>query len=518
MADDLSHCALNIPPEVLSDWLSNLLDVTEQMRIGRHVASCAACQATIARYRRIHTDVRDIPIVDRGEEIWQRLHPHLARRQRRQIGLRMVGRAVSATLIAALLVGFVALFTLHRNSTTQPVTSSVSCDGSLTGQGVFVARSDGSVQAFDGATGVQRWRTASGVSAGVVAAPIVTDGMLLVTSSTGTITALHAGDGRTAWTLPTVAGNYQPVQPIEATSVAVIDHEATGWFVAVINVQSGAVVWRTAVTPAPAFVLSKLVAIAATPQMVVSLGLGTIAGKAGYEVFAFAATTGTAMWQSSVQATRDNVADVNLLATPEVVAVLLDRLTTFIPTTGKVQWTQSFMGGTNQALAEAGDFLLAQGVNQLAAFRLADGATAWEAQDIAAPLITDGQFVYAGDISGHELSALDVHTGGVRWQSRQFGLLDPLAQGCGTVIGAFPGTVQAFSAANGMQQWAITPPPNTFPVTAASVNGAAIIALPSLNSTSSIGVYDQHTGKARWVATGNTMEDGTLPFAVGAFT
>ncbi len=252
--------------------------------------------------------------------------------------------------------------------------------------------------------------------------------------------------------------------------------------------------------------------------MVVTLGLGTTAGKAAYEVFAFAAATGTAMWQSSVQTTGENVADVNLLATPEVVAVLLDRLTSFAPATGNVQWTQSLAGTTSQALAEAGDFLLAQGVNQLAAFRLADGSTAWKVQDTATPLITDGKFVYVSGIRGYEMSALDVQTGNVRWQSRQFGLLNPLTQGCGTVIGAFPGTVQAFSAANGMQQWALTPPPNTFSATAVSVNGAAIIALPSLSSTSSIGVYDQHTGKAHWVATGNTMEDGMLPFAVGAFT
>jgi outer membrane protein assembly factor BamB len=528
MEDRPPQCAQRIPHEVLSDWLSNMLDPNEQVLIGRHVAECAACQRVVRRYQISRAALRDLRFDNVGVEIWRRLRPQIARRQ---LGyLPLVGRATLSILTLAVLAAFVVVFVLHRGGVSMPPASSTtaSCSGSLAGLGVFVVRSDGSVQAFDGASGAQRWRSASGVGASG-AAPVVADGSVFVLNN-GTLVALHAQDGTQAWQASTTANASAPglvAQEITASSVAIISQQNGQPAIMAVDPHTGTAHWQRPITSSATFIVGSVFALAATAQVVVAIASGHAGTQAAYMLFAFDATSGATLWQSPAQTTAKSITAADLLLTAQSVLVLADHLTAFDRGTGHVLWQSNaavFDSSIAGQLATTGNVVLVQTSTQstqaMVALRLADGTKAWSVADLAAGVFTDGQEVYLGGVQGNSITAVDVQTGGQHWHSQDFGLMDPVALGCKVVIGSFVNTIKAFDTATGTRLWTLALPNSTFysSVAVASVAGVAILALPALDATSSIGAYNQQTDKPIWQATGASLEDSSLAFTVGPFT
>lgn len=174
---------------------------------------------------------------------------------------------VGNTVYAAAQDGTVARFDQGRErwriSLKQTLSGGVGADARL----VVVGTPKGEVLAFDAETGTAKWQAR--VSSEVLAAPVVTEGAVVVRSGDSYIAALEEGDGKRRWT-------YQRATPSLSlrSNVGVLAVPGgilagfPGGKVAAIAINNGAVAWETVVTtPKGATELERMADITSLPQL-----------------------------------------------------------------------------------------------------------------------------------------------------------------------------------------------------------------------------------------------------------
>lgn len=287
--------------------------------------------------------------------------------------------------------------TVWRISAGQVLSGGVGSDG----QRVVVATPKGEVLAFDAANGKEIWRTR--VSSEVLAAPAVTDGLVVVRSGDARLFGLEPLDGKRRW----VYQRSTPTLSLRSAVGVMIDGRVTlagfpgGKLVAIAN-NNGAAVWEVSIAvPKGATELERVADVTSNP--VVSGNMVCAAAFQG-RVSCFDTNNGSAIWSREMSSSVGlDIDSRHIYATDDKGAVhALDRHT------GASVWRQDKLAsrGVGRPLAVGGLIAVADYQGYVHLLRMPDGA-------FAARIATDGGAVRANLIPQDEGFVAQTVNGGV---------------------------------------------------------------------------------------------------------
>jgi outer membrane protein assembly factor BamB len=295
---------------------------------------------------------------------------------------------------------------------------------------------DGTIRAFDGASGRELWRYESGVLYKGYAAPLVAGGVVYVGLPDGNFYALDAAGGSVHWSYS--IGTESCAAPALVGKVVYVAAGCgqPGGAVIALDAATGRVLWRVAVAGGQ-------LTTPAVADGIVFLGAGGLSANEEANGFGpFELST-------------------------EVLA--LDAAT------GATRWRFETGGGINSAPAVADGTVYVGSESGLWALAAADGQPRWHFRTVtndpvwAPPAVADGRvFVYVSD---RYLYALNAKTGAEEWRfgtpDSQYSSLGPTVVGGVLYAGSVLGDIYVLDAASGTEHWDI----NT---------GRAIVAAPTV--------------------------------------
>jgi hypothetical protein len=112
MSNETPMCAQRYSEHTLAAWRDGMLNHQEAAVFHAHIATCMACQQTLARYAAIAQLVRQQPTPDVTAHIWRALQPHLTPHQKGALPMSfspLARRALSALTTVALAVVVVVI-------------------------------------------------------------------------------------------------------------------------------------------------------------------------------------------------------------------------------------------------------------------------------------------------------------------------------------------------------------------------------------------------------------------------
>ncbi|TDW97623.1 outer membrane protein assembly factor BamB family protein [Dinghuibacter silviterrae] len=273
---------------------------------------------------------------------------------------------------------------------------------------VFVGSDDGYVYAIDAATGLQRWKFATGGA--IDHGPTVSNGTVFVGSTDGYLYAINAANGSLLWKYDF----YEPVYSYPTVTNGVVFMYGNATMTA-LDAQTGAVKWQ--------FVTQDLKADVLDANPTVANGLVYFSLFEGYaSVVALNVATGNPVWTYYNGSGYSNPAAVGGTV---YAADQFCKIVAMDANTGAVKWRYydgTFGSGTSPTVSGSKVFIAGYD-NYMYAFDTASGSVLWKSGPYGGG--TSGQFsspvtyngaVYAGNNDG-AVYAFDMQTGNVLWTS-----------------------------------------------------------------------------------------------------
>ena len=365
--------------------------------------------------------------------------------------------ALAAALLALALAGCAGQTAAPR-ATATPVTA----DARLAGQLVYVSVGTGAsvttpglVEAFNAQTGAVVWKAQSYTTSGE---PVVANGTLYVGADDGTVRAFDAATGAPHWSFTRTVG--------VSSQLGLDGYVAVSGDTVYVTSDAGAVYALDAATGKQRWLYTL-----PTPQTNIyttpTLAFGLVyfgSGGFGGAVYALDMTTGKVRWTAA----QDGGFDGQLAVVGDTLyagANDADTVHAYDAKTGASRW--SFNTGAQvhaQAAIGADTVYVGAQDSTVYAIRMADQSLAWKFQtggDAPTPLIAtgaaptlDGQTLYVGS-QGGIVYALDAASGKPRWQVALNSAIDaPPTVVAGTVFATTEaGDVVALRASDGATIW-----------------------------------------------------------------
>jgi outer membrane protein assembly factor BamB len=323
-------------------------------------------------------------------------------------------------------------------SATSEVSDVVVADGV-----VYTTLYDGTLGAFDAASGQERWRYDSGVRWVGNAPPLVAGGIVYAGLPDGYFYALDAADGTVRWRIPLSGGFDTAPALVDDTVYVTTGLDQSGGAITALDAANGAIRWRVAVEG------GRLTAPTVFDGMVVVGAGGT-----------------------------------SISSTSAFCCMLSTQVLALDAVTGAMRWQFETGGDIYSAPVAAGQTIYVGSGTRLWALAAADGHPRWQFRTptndpiSGPPAVSGGRiFIAASNLT---LYALDIRTGTERWRYKtgefNYSPVGPTVVG-GTVYIDTPfGDIFALDAATGAVFWqmttqrAINAPPTV-------VNGAIYLSL-----------------------------------------
>jgi len=266
-----------------------------------------------------------------------------------------------------------------RISAGQVLSGGVGSDGKL----VVLGTSKGEVLAFDAATGNPVWRTR--VNSEILAAPAVSDGLVVIRGGDSRIFGFEASDGKRRW----VYQRSTPALSLRSyAGVAMSDRAILAGFpggkLAAISVENGAVLWEgTVAMPKGATELERVADITSLP---VTQGREVCAVAYQGRVACFDMNNGNQLWSREVSSSTGlDMDEKSVYVSDEKGSVLA-----FDRSNGSSLWKQDklFMRGLSRPLVLGRNVVVADSQGIVHLLNQADGS-------FAARFATDGSAIFA---------------------------------------------------------------------------------------------------------------------------
>jgi outer membrane protein assembly factor BamB len=297
--------------------------------------------------------------------------------------------------------------------------------------------------AVSGPTGEPRVRWTFRASGSIVATPLIVDGLVVVSSIDGTLHALDLLMGDERWSAQIGAGIGPP-----ATDGHLVFVEDGGGSVHAFRLDDGSPAWTAVALGDPAV------------DPGVADGAVYVATSDG-GVAAIDARDGSPRWQAELGGSAVPIAGIAVAGDLVLVATNDGRLVAFRRDSGVEEWTARIdapLAGVPVAVngivwAGPGDENVP---GTLRAYRIADGAPAWQTSDaLFAPAVAGDLAVSSG--ADGSVSGRDATTGVERWRSPPRGTLRPAAIGGDTayVLSVTERQVYGLDVSTGTRRWAL---------------------------------------------------------------
>jgi outer membrane protein assembly factor BamB len=352
---------------------------------------------------------------------------------------------------------------------------------------VYAGSTDGSISAFDAASGAVRWRSMVASSASTTTVAALADGAVYVSATnvnqhplTTVLAALRASDGFVLWHTAPVGTATIVATGSGVVYLALDTGESTPHEIQMLRAQDGEVLWHTPVEgagPLHASMHEGTIYVTSFTTLVPSPGYF----YASTVVYALDAHTGVASWHSTLERTNSlaAVADgaVYLVATGTDVVCEPNALHVLSASDGTERWrsegTLLHLIGVDQgrayvAVVPEGCAALAYDHAALSARNASDGSTVWQIDVPSAysgPLANGVIYLPGADTV---LAAYSARDGSRLWHVQgESGQVWVLGQGLYTSISGVG--LDALNPANGSVQWHFQTRDVVFPSTV--VNG-----------------------------------------------
>jgi outer membrane protein assembly factor BamB len=276
---------------------------------------------------------------------------------------------------------------------------------------VYVSASTGRLDAFDAANGTARWSYSTGSSNAFdlvggtgglrVPAPAIYGGLVYVMGGDGTLYAINASSGTKVWSATTTASSPLPSSLVVANGFVYVAEASERMFV--FNATTGASIWSDS--------LGSGDRLNRTPAVANGVVYIPMAGQ----LYARDANTGGSLWSVL---TNDDNASSPAVANGVVYISASGRLLALDATNGRTLWTAA--GGGGAPAVAKGVVYVSTDFGALSAFDATSGVPLWSTADRAvvahvAPIVAGG-VVYIEGADGR-LDAYDASSGSLLWSS-----------------------------------------------------------------------------------------------------